>query len=86
MIDFWATWSGPCETISPLFEKFSEEPVNSSIGFYKVDVDDQPAIAEQVGIRATPTFCALRDGNKIETVVGANPPNVEGLIVKARAF
>jgi len=49
-IDLWATWYGPCRVISPVFEALSEE--NNVVEFYKVDVDDQPDIAREVGVLA----------------------------------
>ena len=49
-IDFWATWCGPCRMISPFFEKLAGEVEGAE--FYKVDVDDQPEIAQEVAIRA----------------------------------
>jgi thiol-disulfide isomerase/thioredoxin len=50
VIDFWATWCGPCRFISPILEQMSE--INTGIEFRKVDVDEQPDISQEVGIRA----------------------------------
>jgi thiol-disulfide isomerase/thioredoxin len=52
VIDFWATWCGPCKVISPIFEKFSQNEEYGKLKFYKVDVDEQEAISQEVGIRA----------------------------------
>ncbi|KAF8555116.1 thioredoxin [Imleria badia] len=79
-IDFWATWCGPCKTISPVFEKLAKENAIEGAEFYKVDVDDQPEIAQEVGIRAMPTFIAFKDGNKVGDLVGAAPQRLEALV------
>jgi thioredoxin 1 len=50
VIDFWATWCGPCRFISPVLEQISNS--NNSIDFYKVDVDALPDVSQEVGIRA----------------------------------
>ncbi|KIP03198.1 hypothetical protein PHLGIDRAFT_77970 [Phlebiopsis gigantea 11061_1 CR5-6] len=71
VIDFWATWCGPCKVISPIFERF--EAQFPSLEFYKVDVDQAEAISQEVGVRAMPTFIAFKNGQKIGEVVGANP-------------
>ncbi|KAG8786255.1 hypothetical protein FRC12_016779 [Ceratobasidium sp. 428] len=80
IIDFWATWCGPCRVISPIFEQMSEKTKGAQ--FYKVDVDEQPDISQEVGIRAMPTFIAFKDGNKIGDLVGANPGGLEALVQK----
>ncbi|KAF8481626.1 thioredoxin-like protein [Russula ochroleuca] len=80
VIDFWAAWCGPCRVISPIFEKLAEREEFSALKFYKVDVDAQEAISQQVDIRAMPTFIMFKGGQKVEEVVGANPAGLENLL------
>ncbi|TRM66245.1 thioredoxin-like protein [Schizophyllum amplum] len=80
VIDFWATWCGPCKVISPIFEKLGLKDEYSSIEYYKVDVDQQDQIAQEVGVRAMPTFLAFKNGEKIGSTVGANPSGLENLL------
>jgi len=85
LIDFWATWCGPCKAISPIFEKLSEN-APETIEFYKVDVDAQDEIAQEVGIRAMPTFLLFKNGEKAGDLVGARPDGLVTLIEKAQAL
>lgn len=82
VIDFWATWCGPCKMIGPVFEKISETPAGEKLGFYKVDVDEQSQIAGEVGIRAMPTFIFFKNGSKIEEIVGADPSKLQAAVSK----
>ncbi|KAK7681584.1 hypothetical protein QCA50_015317 [Cerrena zonata] len=81
VIDFWAEWCGPCKQISPIFVRLAAE--YSSITFAKVNVDDAAQISEEVGIRAMPTFMVFKNGVKIDELVGAMPPRLQELIVRA---
>ncbi|KAG6860858.1 hypothetical protein C0995_006722 [Termitomyces sp. Mi166 len=83
VIDFWATWCGPCKVISPIFEKFSDLAEFAGIEFYKVDVDAQEQISQEVGVRAMPTFTVFQNGNKIKDLVGANPQGLQQLLKDA---
>ncbi|EME40522.1 hypothetical protein DOTSEDRAFT_46877 [Dothistroma septosporum NZE10] len=80
VIDCFATWCGPCKVIAPQVVKFSDTYPN--VRFYKVDVDEVPEVAQELSVRAMPTFFLFKGDNKepIETVVGANPKALETAI------
>lgn len=82
-IDFWATWCGPCRFISPEFEKLSEQ--YDGIEFYKLDVDDVEDVAQEVGIRAMPTFMVFKNGERVDELIGAEPKKLGAMIAKAQA-
>ncbi|EST04990.1 Thioredoxin domain protein [Kalmanozyma brasiliensis GHG001] len=82
VIDFWATWCGPCKVIGPIFEKISDTPAGEMLGFYKVDVDVQEKIAQEVGIQAMPTFVFFNKGQPVKKVVGANPQALQAGITE----
>ncbi|KAL1915701.1 uncharacterized protein VTP21DRAFT_6460 [Calcarisporiella thermophila] len=78
IIDFFATWCGPCKVIAPKFVKFSEEYTNAV--FIKIDVDKLGDIAAEYGVAAMPTFVIIKNGQKADSVVGANPKGLEDKI------
>ncbi|KAI8621876.1 thioredoxin-like protein [Chytriomyces sp. MP71] len=78
VVDFTATWCGPCKAVAPRFEALAAKFSNCS--FIKVDVDEQKDIAQQYGVRAMPTFMLFKSGKKLDEVVGADIGKVERLV------
>ena len=68
LLDFWATWCGPCRMIAPVVEEIAKE--NDDIVVGKVNVDDQEALAIQFGIVSIPTLVAIKDGKITGQLVG----------------
>mmetsp|Transcript_19887 Transcript_19887/g.39317 ORF Transcript_19887/g.39317 Transcript_19887/m.39317 type:complete len:106 (+) Transcript_19887:43-360(+) len=81
VVDFTASWCGPCQRIAPHFESLSEK--YPQVSFAKVDVDAQSEIAQECGIRAMPTFQLFREGRKVDELTGAD---VVALEEKIRAL
>jgi thioredoxin 1 len=75
VIDFFATWCGPCKRIAPTYEKLSE--AFTSVQFFKVDVDESPELVDMFGISAMPTFVFLKDGKIVKKVEGADMAGLE---------
>lgn len=71
VVDFYATWCGPCKAIAPQLEKMNTEYEN--VNFYKVDVDESPEVAGYCGVSAMPTFIMFKDGKGLGKIVGADP-------------
>lgn len=69
VVDFWATWCGPCKMIAPELEELAGEYAGR-IKVGKVNVDDQSALAEKFGISSIPTLMLFRDGKHVDTTVG----------------
>jgi thioredoxin 1 len=80
VVDYTATWCGPCKSIAPKFEELSK--VHKTIAFRKVDVDENPDASQWAGVQAMPTFVIYRKGVKQEEVRGANPQKLEELLKK----
>lgn len=71
LIDFWASWCGPCRMIGPIVEEVANEVTHAKVG--KVNVDDQPELAQQFQISNIPTLVVMKDGKIVNKVVGGRP-------------
>ncbi len=72
MVDFWASWCGPCRAIAPVLEELAKTS-NGTVTLAKVNVDEQPALAARYGIRSIPTVLFVKDGKVVDQVIGAVP-------------
>ncbi|GMM55742.1 thioredoxin [Maudiozyma humilis] len=79
VVDFFATWCGPCKMIAPMMEKFSEQYTDAV--FLKVDVDQIAPLAQKYEISAMPTLVFIKNGAEVTKVVGANMAAVKQNIV-----
>lgn len=75
VVDFFATWCGPCKMIAPLLEKFANE--YSAAKFIKVDVDELGEIAQKYEVSSMPTIIFFKNGEIVQKVIGANPPAIK---------
>ena len=71
LIDFFATWCGPCKMVSPIVDQIAEE--NADIKVCKINIDEQSELASAFGVMSIPTLVALKDGKEITRTVGAVP-------------
>jgi len=72
MVDFWATWCGPCKIVAPVVEELAQEYAGK-VNFAKVNTDENPDIASRFNIRGIPTLIFFKDGKVLDQIVGAVP-------------
>ena len=71
LLDFWATWCGPCRMVSPIVDQIADERSDIKVG--KINVDEQPELAQQFRIISIPTLVVMKDGQIAHKAVGAMP-------------
>jgi thioredoxin 1 len=72
LVDFWAEWCGPCKMIGPSLEEISEE-LGEQVTIAKLNIDDHPDTPSKFGVRGIPTMILFKDGQVVDTKVGAAP-------------
>jgi thioredoxin 1 len=83
LVDFWATWCGPCRSISPIVEELAKE-FSGRVKVTKLNVDESPATPTQYGVRGIPTLILFKGGKVFDQIVGAVPKaRLKALIEKA---
>ena len=71
LMDFWASWCGPCRMLSPIVDEVAEERTDVKVG--KVNVDQQPELAGEFGVMSIPTLLVFENGKLVRQAVGARP-------------
>ncbi len=71
LLDFWASWCGPCRMIAPIVEEIAAERSDIKVG--KINVDEEPALATQFGVMSIPTLVVMKDGEVVNQAVGVRP-------------
>lgn len=72
LVDFWATWCGPCKMVAPILDEIAEEQ-SERFSIVRMDVDANPGTATTYGIRSIPTMMLFKGGHRIGSIIGAQP-------------
>ena len=74
IVDFWAEWCGPCHAIAPVLDQIAEE--REDLKIVKLNIDEQPAVAQRYGVMSIPTLILFKDGEPAAAAVGAMPKSM----------
>jgi thioredoxin 1 len=72
LVDFWAEWCGPCRMVSPILDEIAGEH-SDKITIVKVNVDEEPGLAQQYGITSIPAMHVFQNGEVVKSIIGAKP-------------
>ena len=79
LVDFWASWCGPCRMVSPIVDQIAEE--RPDVKVCKINIDEQPELASRYQVMSIPTLLVLRGGEVVQSAVGARPkPFILGML------
>ncbi len=71
LVDFWAEWCGPCHAVAPVLDRIVEE--HQDLKLVKINIDEQPALAQRYGVQSIPTIILFRGGEPAAAAIGAQP-------------
>jgi thioredoxin 1 len=72
IVDFWAEWCGPCHAVAPVLDQIATER-STELRLAKVNIDEEPALAQRYGVMSIPTIILFRDGEPAAAAIGAQP-------------
>jgi thioredoxin 1 len=84
LVDFWATWCGPCKQLGPVLDQLAAE-MSTSVKICKVDVDTNRALATQLGVTSIPALFLFKNGQVVDKIVGARPKGDIAAFIKKHA-
>ena len=79
IVDFWAEWCGPCHAVAPVLDRIAEERAGE-LRLVKVNIDEEPELAQRYGVMSIPTIVLFKDGKPAAAAVGARP---KGMLEKS---